>query len=62
MAGTPVARRECPLLKAQVDIEYENGKKELIVADGSWRTSHGPIIEADILIGETYNANLESGH
>jgi alpha-L-rhamnosidase len=31
----------------------------VIVSDQSWRTNHGPIIEADFLNGETYDANLE---
>ncbi|MFT3704073.1 MAG: family 78 glycoside hydrolase catalytic domain [Agriterribacter sp.] len=48
-----------PLLKAQVEIEYANGKKEIIATDGSWKASTGGIREADILNGETFNANLE---
>lgn len=50
---------DVPLLKAQIEIEYENGEKETIVTDKSWKTNHGPIAEADILNGETYNATLE---
>lgn len=50
---------DVPLLKAQIEIEYQNGQKELIVSDASWKTNHGPILEADILNGETYDANLE---
>ncbi|MGN6435315.1 MAG: family 78 glycoside hydrolase catalytic domain [Agriterribacter sp.] len=48
-----------PLLKAQLEIEYADGKKETIVTDNSWKASTGGIREADILNGETYNANLE---
>ncbi len=47
-----------PLLKAQIEIEYTNGEKETIATNAAWKTNHGPIIEADILNGETYNANL----
>ena len=48
-----------PLLKAQIEVEYTNGQKEILATDESWKTNHGPIIEADILNGETHNANLE---
>jgi alpha-L-rhamnosidase len=48
-----------PLLKAQVEIEYTDGKKEIVATDGSWKASTGGIREADILNGETFNANLE---
>lgn len=48
-----------PLLKAQIEIEYTNGKKQIITTDESWKTNHGPMIEADILNGETYDARLE---
>src|SRR5690606_34675956 len=33
--------------------------KEVIYTDGSWKAATGSILEADILNGETYNANLE---
>jgi len=62
LIGNPVVRNfygDVPLLKAQIKVEYENGEKELIVTDDSWKTNYGPIVEADILNGETYNANLE---
>ncbi|MBX2923273.1 MAG: family 78 glycoside hydrolase catalytic domain [Chitinophagaceae bacterium] len=48
-----------PMLKAQLEIEYANGKKETIVTDQSWKASTGGIREADILNGETYNGGLE---
>lgn len=47
------------MLKAQIEIEYNNGKKETIITDETWKTNHGPIVEADILNGETYDARLE---
>lgn len=50
---------EVPLLKAQIEIEYTNGKKETISTDGSWKSSYGAMVEADILNGETYDARLE---
>lgn len=62
LIGNPVVRNfygDVPLLKAQIEIEYATGEKELITTDQSWKTNHGPILEADILNGETYDANLE---
>ncbi len=48
-----------PMLKAQIEIEYVNGKKEIVGTDASWKATDGGIREADILNGETFNANLE---
>ncbi|GAB3927003.1 glycoside hydrolase family 78 protein [Larkinella terrae] len=65
LIGNPVVKNfygDVPLLKAQLEIEYANGEKETIATDQSWKTNHGPILEADILNGETYNANLEFGN
>jgi alpha-L-rhamnosidase len=62
LVRNPVVRAfygEFPKLKAQVEIEYNNGERQVIVSDQSWKTNHGPIVEADFLNGETYNANLE---
>jgi len=50
---------DSPALLAQLDIEYEDGSKESIHTDESWKASTGPILEADILMGETYDARLE---
>ncbi|SOD80010.1 alpha-L-rhamnosidase [Spirosoma fluviale] len=61
LVGNPVVKNfygNVPLLKAQLEVEYTNGKKETIATDQSWKTNHGPILEADILNGETYDANL----
>ena len=48
-----------PALFCQLEIEYENGKKETIISDESWKASEGPLIYADLLMGVGYNANLE---
>jgi alpha-L-rhamnosidase len=61
LVANPVVKNfygKVPLLKAQIEIEYTNGEKEIIATNNSWKTNHGPIVEADILNGETYNANL----
>ncbi len=62
LVNNPVVKNfygDVPLLKAQIEIEYSNGEKELIATDETWKTNHGPILEADILNGETYDANFE---
>ncbi|MEO5999152.1 MAG: family 78 glycoside hydrolase catalytic domain [Chitinophagaceae bacterium] len=48
-----------PMLKAQVEIEFNDGKKIVIATNETWKTNHGPFIEADILNGETYDARKE---
>ncbi|MFT3748192.1 MAG: glycoside hydrolase family 78 protein [Agriterribacter sp.] len=62
LVGSPAAHSfygKVPLLKAQVEIEYKDGRKETIVTDAAWKASPGAIREADILNGETYDARLE---
>src|SRR5215210_1940800 len=48
-----------PQLLAQLDVEYEDGGKESIATDGSWRCSTGPILFSDLLMGESYDARKE---
>ena len=46
-----------PSLMAQLEIEYEDGSREVIATDPSWKvTGDGPIREADLLMGEFYDA------
>ena len=62
LVNNPVVKNfygSVPLLKAQIEVEYSNGKKEIIVTNDTWKSNHGPIVEADILNGETYDARLE---
>jgi len=49
---------EIPVLKAQLEIEYENGEQEWISSDSDWKVNTGPILEADLLMGESYDARL----
>lgn len=49
-----------PALLAQLEIEYDDGRVERIVTDASWKTHPSPLLLADLLKGETYDANLES--
>lgn len=50
---------EVPVFMAQLEIEYENGERELITSDTDWKVTTGPILEADLLMGESYDARLE---
>jgi len=43
----------------QLEIIYEDGLKEIIITDKSWKASTGPILKSDIYNGETYDARLE---
>ena len=44
---------------AELIVEYKDGSTETIITDNSWKASTGPLLEADILMGEVYDANRE---
>ena len=49
-----------PALRCLLDIEYVDGTRDAVVTDTSWQvTDKGPIREADLIMGETYDARLE---
>lgn len=49
-----------PSWMGQLEIEYEDGSRDVIVTDRSWKVSgEGPIREADFLMGEFYDARRE---
>ena len=49
-----------PAILCQLDIDYADGSRESIVTDPSWQvTDSGPIREADLLMGERYDARRE---
>ncbi len=48
-----------PRLRAQLELEFEDGSRETVITDNSWRASYGPLREADLLMGTTYDANRE---
>ena len=43
----------------QVAIEYEDGTRETIITDNSWKSSTGPILSSTIYDGEMYDARKE---
>ncbi|MEM1225636.1 MAG: glycoside hydrolase family 78 protein [Planctomycetota bacterium] len=49
-----------PSIMAQLEIEYVDGSKQVVGTDPSWKvTCDGPIQEADLLMGEAYDARKE---
>jgi alpha-L-rhamnosidase len=49
-----------PAFMGQLEIEYTDGAREIIGTDTSWKVSgKGPIREADLLMGESYDARRE---
>ena len=52
---------KAPALLAQLEIEYTDGSREIIATDNSWKvTGEGPVREADLLMGENYDARKET--
>ncbi|MEI8040575.1 MAG: glycoside hydrolase family 78 protein [Verrucomicrobiota bacterium] len=49
-----------PALMVQLEIEFADGSRQVIVTDSSWKVSgKGPVQEADFLMGERYDARRE---
>lgn len=47
-----------PRLFAQLEIDYEDGAREVIATNGKWRAATGEIRGADLLMGETRDKRL----
>ena len=48
-----------PRLLAQLEVECEGGDTQIVASDGSWRSSTGPILFSDLLMGESYDARKD---
>ncbi|HEY3413021.1 MAG TPA: glycoside hydrolase family 78 protein [Armatimonadota bacterium] len=48
-----------PRLLAQLEVTRDDGSKQMVATDSSWKTAYGPIVEGDLLMGETYDARRE---
>jgi len=48
-----------PALIMQLEIEYADGSHAMVATGPGWETATGPALEADILMGETYDARKE---
>ncbi len=46
-------------LLAQIEVIYEDGKKEVVATDQTWKYNYGPIRYSDFYMGEYYDARLE---
>lgn len=52
---------DAPKMILQLEIEYNDGTKETITSNDSWKTATGPLLNNAIFTGETYDAQLELG-
>lgn len=48
-----------PALLAQLEVVYKDGTIDRVVTDESWRTSVGPLLATDFMLGEEYDARKE---
>ena len=48
-----------PQLLAQIALLYADGSHEIIASDKSWKITQSPILESDMLMGESYDARRE---
>ena len=48
-----------PKFLGQIVIDYLDGRTDVIGSDTTWRHAYGPLLESDLLMGESYDARLE---
>jgi alpha-L-rhamnosidase len=46
-------------LAVQLHVEYADGSRQMVVSDANWKVSTGPTLDADFLMGQTYDARRE---
>ncbi|WP_406142214.1 alpha-L-rhamnosidase [Streptomyces sp. NBC_01089] len=51
---------DIPAVLAQLEVVYEDGTTDRIGSDAGWRVSTGPVTDADLLMGEHYDARRET--
>ncbi len=51
--------RDQPTLKAQLEITFKDGSKEVVVSDETWKTISGPIFFNSVYQGEFYDARKD---
>ncbi len=51
-----------PRFVAQLEITFADGSRQVVTTDGSWAAAQGPILEADMLMGESHDARLTTSH
>lgn len=57
--GTRLNYGGTPRFLAQLVLQLSDGSTQMVVSDGSWKASYGPIQWGDLLIGSEYDARLE---
>lgn len=50
---------EQPRLRAELHLEFGDGRREVIKTDPQWQGSQGPQLEADLMMGALYDARCE---
>lgn len=50
---------EQPAFSMQLHVEYEDGRRTVVVSDRTWKAAFGPIRASDMLMGEIYDARKE---
>jgi alpha-L-rhamnosidase len=50
-----------PQLLCELHVEHEDGRREVIGSDATWRATTGPLVYSDLLMGEGYDARRELG-
>lgn len=51
---------ETPAVLAQLEVTYTDGTTDRVGSDGGWRVATGPVTDADLLMGEHYDARRET--
>ncbi|MDB6063807.1 MAG: alpha-rhamnosidase [Pedosphaera sp.] len=51
--------RALPQMIMQLDIQYTDGTRNLVVSDPSWKAATGPLLLDETRLGEVYDARLE---
>jgi alpha-L-rhamnosidase len=46
-------------LRAQLELTFDDGRREVVATDGAWRTGASPILSSEIYDGEVYDARHE---
>ncbi|MBP8240980.1 MAG: family 78 glycoside hydrolase catalytic domain [Thermoflexales bacterium] len=49
-----------PRLIAQLEITHDDGSRTTVLTDTSWRVAYGPLLQADLIMGEHWDARLET--
>ncbi|HPU96923.1 MAG TPA: family 78 glycoside hydrolase catalytic domain [Candidatus Hydrogenedentes bacterium] len=47
-----------PRYLAQLEVEYEDGSREVVVTDETWKAGYGHVRVADLLMGETHDYRM----